>query len=102
VEWFFRTVPRTIISNNEAKLILYNENKLVATSRIVPDGIINAYLCGLGVDSHYRNQRIRTEISRRLVEHCLKNNLHIQLFCEESLVSYYNKAGLENLQLGFG
>lgn len=30
----------------------------------------------------------------------LKNNLHIQLFCEESLVSYYKKAELEKFAIG--
>ena len=31
--------------------------------------------------------------------HCLKNNLHIQLFCEEGLVSYYKKMGFENFAI---
>lgn len=81
-------------------IYVYSGDKLVATGRIVSDGIINAYLCGLGVNSHLRNQGIGTEISRRLVTHCLNNNLHIQLFCEESLVSYYKKAGLEEFAIG--
>jgi ribosomal protein S18 acetylase RimI-like enzyme len=81
-------------------IYVYSGDKLVATGRIVSDGIINAYLCGLGVNSHFRNQGIGTEISRRLVTHCLNNNLHIQLFCEESLVSYYKKAGLEEFAIG--
>jgi len=81
-------------------IYVYSGNKLVATGRIVSDGIINAYLCGLGVDSHFRNQGIGTEISRRLKEHCLKNNLHMQLFCEENLVSYYKKKGLEEFAIG--
>lgn len=32
--------------------------------------------------------------------YCLKNNLHIQLFCEEGLVSYYKKMGFENFVIG--
>lgn len=70
-------------------IYVYSGNKLVATGRIVSDGIINAYLCGLGVDSHFRNQGIGTE-----------NNLHMQLFCEENLVSYYKKEGLEEFAIG--
>ncbi|HDK7164166.1 TPA: GNAT family N-acetyltransferase [Clostridium botulinum] len=81
-------------------IYVYSGNKLIATGRIVSDGIINAYLCGLGVDSHFRNRGVGTEISRRLVTHCLKNNLHIQLFCEESVVSYYKKVGLERFAIG--
>lgn len=81
-------------------IYVYSGNKLVATGRIVSDGIINAYLCGLGVDSHFRSHGIGKEICRRLMMHCLKNNLPMQLFCEESLISYYNKAGLEKFAIG--
>lgn len=79
-------------------IYVYSENKLVATGRIVSDGIINAYICGVGVDSHFRNRGIGAEISRRLVMHCLRNNLHIQLFCEDRLIPYYKKPGFEKLQ----
>ena len=65
-------------------IYVYSGNKLVATGRIVSDGIINAYLCGLGVDSQFRNQGIGTEISRRVKAYCQKNNLHMLLFCEEN------------------
>ncbi|MFV3013121.1 GNAT family N-acetyltransferase [Clostridium botulinum] len=81
-------------------IYVYSGNKLVATGRIVSDGIINAYLCGLGVDSHFRNRGIGTEICRRLLMYCFENNLHTQLFCEESLVPYYEKVGLEKFTIG--
>ncbi|WP_434302905.1 GNAT family N-acetyltransferase [Clostridium botulinum] len=100
---FLRLSPEQLLiamKQSWYSIYVYSGNKLVATGRIVSDGIINAYLCGLGVDSHFRNRGIGTEINRRLVMHCLKNNLHIQLFCEESLVSYYKKAGLEKFAIG--
>lgn len=78
----------------------YHGEKLVGTGRVVSDGIINAYLCGLGVDPNYRNQGIATEISRRLVESCKNNNLHIQFFCEDKLVPYYKKMGFEIFAIG--
>lgn len=81
-------------------IYVYSGNKLVATGRIVSDGIINAYLCGLGVDSHFRNRGIGTEICKRLLMHCLENNLHTQLFCEDNLVPYYEKVGLEKFTIG--
>lgn len=34
----------------------YDGDNLVGTGRIVSDGIINAYLCGLGVSITFRNQ----------------------------------------------
>mgnify|MGYP004705138603 CR=1 FL=1 len=45
----------------------YDSETLVGTGRIISDGIINAYLCGLGVADTYRNQGIGTEISRRQI-----------------------------------
>ena len=32
----------------------YHEDQLIGTGRIISDGIINAYLCGLGVHPDYR------------------------------------------------
>ncbi|AJS58402.1 GNAT family N-acetyltransferase [Paenibacillus sp. IHBB 10380] len=67
----------------------YHEHRLVGTGRIVSDGIMNAYLCGLGVHSDFRSKGIGSEITRLLVELSQKRNLHLQLFCEEELVPYY-------------
>ncbi|WP_432664477.1 GNAT family N-acetyltransferase [Wukongibacter baidiensis] len=81
-------------------IYVYSDKKLVATGRVVSDGITDAYVCGLGVNSNFRSQRIGIEICRRLVEHCIDNNLHIQLFCEENLVPYYEKMGFEKFAMG--
>lgn len=78
----------------------YTEDKLIGTGRVVSDGIINAYLCGLGVDSNYRNKGIGTEISKALVKYCKNSNLHIQFFCEERLVPYYSNMGFEVFAVG--
>ena len=78
----------------------YEGENLVGTGRIISDGTINAYLCGLGVLSAYRNQGIGTQISRKLVEACKKNNLHIQFFCEKHLVPYYEKQGFVEFAVG--
>ncbi|KEI97013.1 acetyltransferase [Clostridium botulinum A2B7 92] len=78
----------------------YDGEKLVATSRVVSDGIINAYVCGLGVIEEYRNKGIGTEISKRLMDYFKNDNVHIQLFCEEKLVSYYEKMGFKVFTIG--
>lgn len=78
----------------------YDGDTLVGTGRIVSDGVINAYLCGLGVSITYRNKGIGTEISRQLVDACKKNNLHIQFFCEKHLVPYYEKQGFVEFAVG--
>ncbi len=78
----------------------YHQEKLIGTGRIISDGIINAYLCGLGVDPNYRNKGTGTEISKRLVEYCKSSNLHIQFFCEEKLLPYYENMGFEVFAIG--
>jgi ribosomal protein S18 acetylase RimI-like enzyme len=78
----------------------YEEEKLVGTGRLISDGVINAYMCGLGVAPDYRGKGIGTEIIRRLVEHGKSNNLHIQFFCEEQLVPYYKNMRFEIFAIG--
>ena len=78
----------------------YINDELVATGRVISDGVINAYVCGLGVLPEYRRQGIGTEIMRRLKAHCMEHNLHMQFLCEEILVPYYNKLGFEKFAVG--
>ena len=96
---------------NESQLLLamenswlviscYYEDKLVGTGRVISDGITNAYLCGLGVLPEYRKLGIGTEISKKLVEECKQANLHIQFFCEERLVPYYEGMGFKKFAQG--
>jgi N-acetylglutamate synthase-like GNAT family acetyltransferase len=73
----------------------FHQNKLVGTGRIVSDGLINAYLCGLVVHPSYQNKGIGSEIVRRLVTKGHSNNLHIELFCEDEYIHYYEKFGFE-------
>lgn len=48
----------------------YCGNQLVGTGRVVSDGTISAYLCGLGVHSDYRNRGIGTAMMKRLCQFC--------------------------------
>jgi GNAT superfamily N-acetyltransferase len=80
-------------------LYVYDDDKLIGTGRVVSDGVINAYICGLGVHPEYRHKGIGTEIMRRLVEQCESSSLHFQFFCEEHLVPFYENMGFKPLQL---
>jgi len=77
-----------------------SESNLIATGRVVSDGIMNAYLCGIGVHSQYRHKGIATKIINMLIEYCRENNLHIQFFCEEQLVPFYEKMGFDKFAIG--
>ncbi len=78
----------------------YSGNGLVATGRIISDGIMNAYLCGLGVHCQYRGRGIATKIINMLITYCKENNLHIQFFCEDYLVPFYEKMGFNKFAIG--
>ncbi|MGI6358409.1 MAG: GNAT family N-acetyltransferase [Bacillota bacterium] len=81
-------------------LYAYDQDRLVGTGRVVSDGVINAYLCGLGVDSEYRRQGIGTRIMELLVQRCQQSGLHIQFFCEEQLVPFYQQRGYSRFAAG--
>jgi ribosomal protein S18 acetylase RimI-like enzyme len=81
-------------------LYAYDEDRIVGTGRVVSDGVINAYICGLGIDPNYRNKGFGTEITKRLVEYCRIFNLHIQLCCIEEKVTFYQNLGFETFSIG--
>lgn len=81
-------------------LYAYDDEKLIGTGRVISDGVINAYLCGLGVDPDFRGRGIGKKISQKLIYRCLEKNLHIQLFCEEHRQKYYENMGFEVFAIG--
>ncbi|MGN7175799.1 GNAT family N-acetyltransferase [Paenibacillus sp. FSL R5-0490] len=78
----------------------YDGECLVGTGRIISDGVINAYLCGLIVDPDYRSRGIGKEMVRKLAAECSKDRLHLQLLAEEEKAGYYEKLGFEVFTLG--
>jgi len=88
------------MENSWYSIYTYSGERLIATGRIVSDGVTNAYLCGLGVESRFRNVGIGTEITKKLIERCIESNLHIQLFCTDNLKAYYKKMGFEEFASG--
>lgn len=81
-------------------LYAYDKEKLIGTGRVVSDGVINAYICGLGIVRQYRNKGIGSEIINRMMKFCRNHNLHIQLFCEKELIPYYQKLGFDTFAMG--
>ena len=105
LEWntFLQLKPEQLLKAMEGSyysVYAYEEGKLIATGRIVSDGIINAYLCGLGVSPQYRHHGIATKMINRMVQHCKENNLHVQFFCEEHLVPFYENMCFEKFAIG--
>jgi ribosomal protein S18 acetylase RimI-like enzyme len=78
----------------------YHQGKLVGTGRVVSDGIINAYVCGLIVLPQYRSKGIGQEMLARLVKECEEAKLHIQLLAEKEKASYYVSHEFEQFAVG--
>lgn len=73
---------------------------LVGMGRIVSDGHLNAYLCGLGVLPEYRGRGIGAELAARLLRACRASGLSPQLLCGERLAAYYRELGFEVFAVG--
>jgi len=106
LEWngFLRLEPeklRLAMEGSWKVISVYADERLIATGRLVSDGVINAYLCGVGVRSELRGQGIGKEIMHRLTEEARKQGLHIQLFCSEEHRAYYGGLGFEEFAFGF-
>ncbi|WP_066295301.1 GNAT family N-acetyltransferase [Bacillus sp. FJAT-29937] len=78
----------------------YDREQLIGTGRIISDGVINGYICGVIVHPDYRSLGIGKEIVKRLVEKGRASNLHLQLLCEEQKAPYYEKLGFEVFTVG--
>jgi len=79
---------------------VYIDGVLAGTGRVVSDGVISAYICGVGVLPEFQNQGIGTEIMKRLRLQCDDQNLHVQFFCGTGLVPYYKKIGAHEFAVG--
>ncbi len=105
LEWndFLRLEPKQLRLAMEGSwkvISVYVGERLVATGRLVSDGVINAYLCGVGVRSELRGRGIGKEIVLCLTEEARKQGLHIQLFCSEEHRAYYGELGFEEFAFG--
>lgn len=90
----------TAIENSWYVLSAYRDDELIATGRVISDGVINAYICGLGVLPEYQRRGLGTKILNLLVEQCQKHNLHVQLLCDEEHLSYYRANGFIPFTIG--
>jgi GNAT superfamily N-acetyltransferase len=81
-------------------IYVYFEDNMIATGRVISDGVTNAYICGVGVLPQHRHKGIATKIISKLIKYCRENNLHTQLFCGEHLVPFYEGMGLEKFATG--
>lgn len=88
------------MENSYKVIYVYDEDSLIATARLVSDGVINAYFCGLGVRKAYRGMGVGKSITSMLKKTCRDEGLHFQFFVEDTLISYYEKQGYRQFAVG--
>lgn len=88
------------MDNSWLVVYVYDGASLIGTGRVISDGIINGYICGVCVLEAYRKQGIGKEIIKYLVTICREHHLHVQLLCEEHLETYYNDLAFHTFAIG--
>lgn len=78
---------------------VYDQDKLIATGRMISDGFLTALICGVGVDPIYQNQGLGKMIVKHLKDYGTENALFVELTCVEGLESYYNELGFNRFAI---
>lgn len=80
----------------------YDGDKLVGLGRVASDGLIAAIMSGICVRTDYRRHGIGAEIVKRIVDYCQTGlyKLSVQIFCEDSLIKWYEGMGFEKMPVG--
>ena len=88
--------------NSFYSVYAYDGYKLVGLGRVASDGHIAAIMSGICVRPDYRRKGIGEQIVTRLVYYCQSgsNKLNVQLFCEDSLIPWYENQGFERHNRG--
>ncbi|MFE6795890.1 GNAT family N-acetyltransferase [Paenibacillus chitinolyticus] len=73
----------------------YDGGRLIGTGRVVSDGVMTAFLCGLAVHPDYQKKGIGSELMKRLMQRCITRQLHMELFCSDPTIGYYERFGFE-------
>ena len=83
--------------NSFYSVYAYDGDILVGLGRVASDGLTAAVMSGICVRPDYRRRGIGEQIVTRLVYYGQsgENKLNVQLFCEDSLIKWYEKQGFE-------
>ncbi|MRN53622.1 GNAT family N-acetyltransferase [Paenibacillus monticola] len=75
---------------------VYDGDKLVASGRMVSDGIIQCFICEMMVLPEYQNQGLGKDILSRLITHAKDKGIRwIQLASAKGKQGFYEKFGFQ-------
>lgn len=70
--------------------------ELIGFARVISDSVYKAFVFDVIVDSEFRNKGLGQFIMDTIFNHpVLKNVSHIELYCPEKLVSFYEPMGFK-------
>ncbi|MDE6591762.1 MAG: GNAT family N-acetyltransferase [Oscillospiraceae bacterium] len=80
----------------------YDGDTLIGLGRVASDGLIAAVMSGICVRTDYRRHGIGAEIVKRIVDYCQSGiySMNVQIFCEDSLIKWYEGMGFEKMAVG--
>jgi ribosomal protein S18 acetylase RimI-like enzyme len=91
-------MQKRIFENSHASLFAYDGQALIGCSRVLSDGISQAVIYNVAVDSKYHHLGIGSEMIRRLVHQYQQCN--IILYTHPKTVGWYEKLGFERMNTG--
>ncbi|WP_379141014.1 GNAT family N-acetyltransferase [Paenibacillus sp. sgz500992] len=84
------------IKNSWYIVTLYDDEKLVASGRLVSDGYIQCFICEMIVMPEYQNKGFGKRIMNELLHHCKTNGIQwVQLASAKGKKGFYEKFGFQ-------
>jgi len=84
------------IKNSWHIVTLYDDEKLVASGRLVSDGFIQCFICEMIVMPEYQGKGLSKKIMNELLDHCKNNGIRwVQLACAKGKKGFYEKFGFQ-------
>jgi GNAT superfamily N-acetyltransferase len=89
-------------SNSFYSVYAYSGDTLAGLGRVASDGVTRAVMSGVCVKTEFRRRGIGEGIVKRLIYFCQSggNNIPVQLFCEDSLIPWYEQMGFKMSNYG--
>lgn len=90
---------RSILRNSYRSIVAVDSgsHEIIGFVNAISDGILSAYIPLLEVVPSYQGRGIGAELVRRMLDE-LKDFYMIDLCCDQSLVSFYEKLGMQRTQ----
>jgi ribosomal protein S18 acetylase RimI-like enzyme len=104
VGWPRRPSPRQhleVLRGSSHIVLARDGRKVVGFATAISDGVLSAYVPLLEVLPEFQGRGIGTALMRRLLEE-LANLYMVDLSCDEDLVPFYERLGLQPLDAALG